>query len=155
MVTSEAEPRSFEAGRGILDDRRAAIGIFAFCLYASVTSWRAATRGIHVSHHDFYYLGRHFSHDPIYIFALAFSIFVLVNITLRSPLRADRFVFGAGAFSFALSAITQLASLTAFSIWTIRAAQALIWSITAAVCAAVLAVRSRHRHRHRPSFSSE
>jgi hypothetical protein len=59
-----------------------------FCLYASVTSWRAASHTSHVLHHDSHYFGHHFSHDPIYILGSVVSIFILGDIAFESPLRA-------------------------------------------------------------------
>jgi hypothetical protein len=139
VAISEADNKLFEAGRGILSNRKTAAGTFVFCLYASVTSWRAATHTSHVLHHDSHYFGHHFSHDPIYILGSVVSIFILGDIAFESPLRADCFVFGAGAFSFALSAITQLVSFSSPYLWAIRSADALLWAIAAAICAAVLA----------------
>lgn len=101
-------------------------------------------RGIRVSHHDFYYFGHHFSRDPVYIFGLAFSILVLGNIAFKSPLRADRFVFGAGAFSLSLSAITQFAVLSGPALWAVRTAHTIAWTIAAAICVSVVAGWAKH-----------
>lgn len=139
MPLNEAEPGSFKAGVGILNNRKAAIGALLFCLWATLTSWRSAMRGVHLSHHDFDYFGHHFSHDPIYIFGLVFSIWILGNITFRSPLRADRFLFSMAAFSFGLSVITQFVVLSALALWAVRAADAIVWIIAAAICIATLA----------------
>lgn len=95
--------------RGLLERRKVAIGIFVFCLCSSVLSWRRIARPIQLSHSGLNIFGHHFSHDPTLIFGLAFSTFVVASVALSSPLRADRFVFGAAAFSFGLSVITQFA----------------------------------------------
>jgi hypothetical protein len=140
MAASEAKHGSLEAQRrGVLSNPKAAIGMLAFCLYASVSRWWSAMRHIRVSYRDFYYLGHHFSYDPIYIFGLAFSILILVSIAFKSPLRADRFVFGAGAFAFGLSAVAQFAVLSAPELWAVRAAYVIAWTIAAAVCLSILA----------------
>ena len=132
-----------EGRRGILDNRMVAIATLAFCLFATVTSLRSAMRGRRVSHHDFYYFGHHFSHDPIYIFGLAFSIFISGSIMSRSPLRVDRFVFAAAAVSLSLSAIRQFMVLSASALWAVRAADAITWTIAAAICVGALAGTKR------------
>jgi hypothetical protein len=138
MPASEAKHRPFEAGRGILDNRKTATAVLAFCLYASVTSWRSAIRGIRISHHDFYYFGHHFSHDPIHILGLVISIFFLGNIIYKSPLRADRFIFGAAALSLSLSAVAQFAVLSTATLWAVHTAHAFAWTIAAAICLSIL-----------------
>lgn len=139
MALSEAEHGSHEASRGFLGNRKAASGALVFCLYASATSWHSALRSSRVSHHDFYYFGHHFSHDPIFLFGLLYSIVISVIIMSKSPLKADRFVFGAAAFSFSLSAIMQFAILSAPALWAVRAAEAITWTIAAAICVSVVA----------------
>lgn len=96
-------------------------------------------KGIRVSHRDFYYFGHHFLHDPIYVFALVFSVVFLGNIVLKSPLRADRFVFGAAAFSLSLSAMTQFTTLSGSALWTVHTAHATAWTIAAAICLSIVA----------------
>ena len=139
MAVSEAEHGLLEAKCGILGNRKVAIGALVFCLWASATSWRSALRGIRVSHHEFSYFGHHFSPDPVFIFGLAYSILVSAGVAFNSPLRADRFVFGAAAFSFSLSAIRRFAVLSASALWAIRAADAIAWTIAAAICVSFLA----------------
>jgi len=139
MAASEVEHGPLEPKRGVLDNRKAVVGILAFCLYASVAEWRSAMKNIRVSHRDFYYFGHHFSHDPIYVFALVFSVVFLGNIVLKSPLRADRFVFGAAAFSLSLSAMTQFTILNSSALWTVRTAHAIAWTIAASICLRIVA----------------
>jgi hypothetical protein len=139
MPLNEAEPGSFNAGVGILNNRKAVIAALLFCLWAASTNWRSAMRGIRVSHSGFDYFGHHFSHDPVYIFGLVFSIWISGTITFRSPLRADRFLFSMAAFSFSLLAITQFLILSAVALRTVRAADAIVWTVAAAICIATLA----------------
>jgi|SRR6266496_3928253 len=82
---------------GVLANRKITIGVFLLFLCFSVLSWRYVVKQKLATHHPFYFFGRHLSYDPITIFGLGFSIFIVLSIALRSPLRVDRFVFGAAA----------------------------------------------------------
>jgi hypothetical protein len=47
------------------------------------------------------------------------------------------------ALSLGLSAITQFVVLSALALWAVRAADAIVWTIAAAICAATLACWSK------------
>jgi len=128
-----------EPTRGILASQKAVIGVFLLFSVCAVLSWRSAAKHSQFSRRTVYFFGAQLSHDPIRVFALGFSIFILVSIVLRSPLRVDRFVFGIVAIPFALSAVGEFASLTGAALWAVRATDALVWTIAAAICAATLA----------------
>lgn len=111
--------------QGLLKDRPIVIGILAFCVFESVTSWRNITRYLR------------FPHDPVHIFGLAFVILITASIVYRSPLFADRVLFGAATAAFVLMAV-RIAPLASLSMLGVETAEALMWTVAAAVGIAVL-----------------
>lgn len=58
---------------------------------------------------------------------------------IEISVRADRYVFGIATIPFALAVVRQFAPLTGPSLLSLRAVDALSWTIAAAMCATVLA----------------
>ena|SRR5438067_1616574 len=128
---------------GVLTNRKTTIGVFLLFLCFSVLSWRYVVTQKPATHHHFYFFGRHLSYDPITIFGLGFSIFVVLSIAFRSPLRVDRFIFGAAAIPFAMAIVREFAFFTGAPLLAFRLAVALVWTTVAAMCAAHLAELNR------------
>ena len=114
--------------QGLLKDRAIVIGMLLFCGFESVTSWLNLTRYLR------------FPHDPVHVFGLAFATFITASIAYRSPLLADRVLFGAATAAFVLMAV-RIAPLASPSMLTVETAEALMWTVAATVSVAVL-VRS-------------
>jgi hypothetical protein len=106
-----------------------------------------------MSQRAFYLFGHHFLHDPVYFFGLAFAIFIAASVAYNSPFRPDRFVFGAVATSFATALVREFAPLTRFSLAALNAADALAWTLGAAVCLAVIAGRVKAEQGNGPGLS--
>ena len=132
-------PLGNELSEGILANRKSAILVFLLFVLFGILSVRSILRNNFTHRRPVYFFGAHLSHDPILIFGMGSSIFVVVSIALRSPLRADRFVFGAAAVPFAISLAREFAPLPAPVVLALHAADALIWLITAGMSAVVLA----------------
>lgn len=110
---------------GLLKNRPVLIGILLFCGFESVTSWLNITRYLR------------FPHDPVHIFGLAFVTFATASIAYRSPLFADRVVFGAATAVFALMAV-RMAPLASLSMLAVETAEALAWTVAATTSLTVL-----------------
>jgi hypothetical protein len=111
--------------RGLPNNRLVLVGVLLFCLYQSVTVWLTVTRYVR------------FPHDPVSIFGLVFAAFITGSVTWKSQLSADRLVFGGVTITLALTAV-RIAALTRLEMFTVKAAEALLWTITAGVCVFVL-----------------
>jgi len=111
--------------RGLLNHRPVLIGILLFCLYQSVTVWLTVTKYVR------------FPHDPVSIFGLAVAACITTSVTWRSQLFADRLIFGGVTITLVLTAV-RIAGLTRTEMLTVKAAEALLWTITAAICVVVL-----------------
>ena len=112
-----------------LKDGAILIGMLLFCGFESVTSWLNLTRYLR------------FPHDPVHVFGLAFATFITASIAYRSPLFADRVLFGAATVAFVLIAV-RIAPLASLSMLAVETAEALMWTVAATVSVAVL-VRGR------------
>jgi hypothetical protein len=117
--------------RGLPNNRAVLIGVLLFCLDQSVTVWLTVTRYVR------------FPHDPVSIFGLALAAFITTSITCRSKLSVDRLIFGGITITLVLTAL-RIARLTTTAMVTVKAVEALLWSITAAVGAFVLVRGSEH-----------
>jgi hypothetical protein len=111
--------------RGLLKNRLVLVGVLLFCLYQSATVWLTVTEYVR------------FPHDPVSIFGLAFAAFITGSITWRSQLSADRLIFGGVTITLVLTAV-RIAGLTRPEMLTVKAAEALLWTIAAAVGVVVL-----------------
>lgn len=111
--------------RGLLNKRPILIGVLLFCLYQSVTVWLTVAKYVR------------FPHDPISIFGLAFAAFITGSITWRSQLSADRLIFGGVTVTLVLTAL-RIAGLTRTEMLAVKAGEALLWTIIAAVGLVVL-----------------
>jgi hypothetical protein len=104
-------------------------GALLLCGCLGATSWLWVTRYLR------------FPHDPLDVFGLAFAIFITASITYRSPLFADRVVFGGATAVLVLEAV-RAAPLPSAWMLALRTAEALVWTIAAGVCAVALVRRS-------------
>src|SRR5215467_14149514 len=95
----------------VLANRNRTIGVLLITLCFSLLSWRYVVKEKPATHHPSYLFGRHLSYDPITIFGLGFAIFVVLSISLRSPLRVDRFVFGIAVIPFAMTLVREFVLL--------------------------------------------
>ena len=116
------------ARRGILEGYPTILTLFLLLAFFSVWSWTSIRTD-------------HPVHDPIHLGGLGFSIFITASIAYRSPLGADRFVFGAAAAAFSLAGIA-MAPLDQTAIVIARASESLMWTVAAAGSFVVL-LRSR------------
>jgi len=113
------------ASRGLLQNRAILVAVLLFCAYESVTVWLTITKYAR------------FPHDPVSLFGLALAAFITTSISLRSRFLVDRVVFGAVTLTLLLTA-TRLARLSSDTMVAVKAAEALVWTIAAVVCLAVL-----------------
>ncbi len=111
--------------RGLLENRPFTVGALLFCSYESVSSWLTIMK-----------YGR-FPHDPATVFGLAFVVFCSISIACRSPFFADRVAFGAITLTFLVMAIRML-HLTSLAMLAVKTAEALLWTVVAAVSLVVL-----------------
>jgi hypothetical protein len=105
-----------------------------FFIYASVSSWLRIARYAR------------FPHDAATIIGLTTVIFVTASITYRSPLSADRVVFGVATAAFVLMAV-RMASLTPVAMSGVETAEAFMWTIAAATCLIALGRGLKTRRR--------
>jgi hypothetical protein len=110
-------PKMTSAREGILEGRGRIAATFLFFLCLSVWSWAS--------------IGSHsFTYDPIYLGGLVFSIFITGAITYRSPLVADRIVFGAAAGAFSLAAIMMI-PLSPTAMLAVKVGKSFMWTVAA------------------------
>jgi hypothetical protein len=119
---------------GLLENWRYTIGIFLFCSYTSFASWLRIAKYAR------------FPHDPVTIFGLTAAIVITASITYRSPLSADRVVFGVATAALVLMAVRMM-PLTPLVMFGVEAAESFMWTAAAATCliALVRGLNSRRR----------
>jgi hypothetical protein len=110
--------------RGILEGRGPITAVFLFFLFLSVWSWTSIRNN-------------HSGYDFIYFGGLVFAIFISGSVAYRSPLAADRCVFGAAAAAFLLAGIAT-APLGPTAMLIVKATKSLMWTAAAAVSLGVL-----------------
>jgi len=113
-----------------------------FCLYfalpKSITTLRFGAGPSAFSIH-----GR----DPILIFGLIAATFIAASIASRSPLVADRVVFGVAAASFLLALIRELFLPISWAASIITGLHSILWTIAALVTLALVITTSRFPQR--------
>jgi len=110
------------APQGLLKTRPTFAAALLFCGWQGTTSWLTVTRYLR------------FPHDPVDIFGLALATFITASIAYRSPLFADRAVFGLATAVLVLMAVL-VAPLPPHWMLAVKTAEALIWTIAAPLCA--------------------
>lgn len=125
---------------GILESRKMAVGVFLFCCYGAVSSLIAVIRNRAISHDPVVLFGHRFSHDPVSLLAFLYCAFLCGVVTIRSPLKGDKFVFGPVTFVFAIDLLARFAS-NGFLLFTIRTAAVIAWTLAAVVAFIVLIER--------------
>ncbi len=125
--------------RGVVEGRKsAAVAVILFsCLGA--WSWAAMS-----SHHD--------RGDLVTDGGMLFLVVVCGMVAYRSPLLADRIVFGATSAAFLLAVVATGAFLDPTAILVVKVIESLMWT-TAAVTGAVVLVRGSKHDRHGGSSS--
>ena len=111
--------------QGLLKDRAILVGMLLFCGFESVTSWLNLTRYLR------------FPHDPVHVFGLAFATFITASIAYRSPLFADRVLFGSRNRRLSTNGGADCASAS-LSMLAVETAEALMWTVAATVSVAAL-----------------
>jgi O-antigen/teichoic acid export membrane protein len=111
--------------QGLLQNRAILIGILLACSYETVALWVTITK---YSGHP-YTLGG--------VFGLAVAAFIAASITYRSRFFADRVVFGPIAVICVLTA-ARMTHLNSVAMLIVKTAEAVMWTIAAAVSVVVL-----------------
>ena len=125
-----------KARRGVLEGRGTAVA--AFILFSCLGAWSWASM---TSSH-------HLARDPVHVGGLLFSAFITGCVAYRSPLSVDRVAFGAAAAGFLLVTVAAIAPLGPTAMLVVQGAEAIMWTVAAAVGLVVLVRRSRNTHRH-------
>ncbi len=119
--------------RTVLHSRVALLIALSFCIYAALPRSTTSLRAVHEPDGQA---------DPVMIFGLVAGMAIAGSIAARSPLPADRIVFGASALALMLSLASRLIPATNLLVATLAP---LVWGVAAVASLVFLARASRQR----------